>query len=295
MSLHWQIDIVLELVLAGLIGAAVAIVIGIPALRIRGLFLAVATLGFSQAAGSYFLKYTHFGWIPTQDQRVPRLPLFGRVAIDSEARYYFFCLAVLALCVFALRGLHRSRIRRALVGLRENERGVQAFGVNVIRAKLTAFAFSGFFAAVAGVLLVHLQAALYPGGISPVQSLSVFVMVVIGGLGSITGVIAGAFYYEGLGWMKTWFPAGVQPVFQLLGTGTGLVLVLMLVPGGLGSLVFKARDFVLRRLADRRGIVVPSLVADTLVHDELDRLALGAPAVAGLPRVPELERAGAAR
>jgi branched-chain amino acid transport system permease protein len=294
MSLHLQVDIVLELVVAGLAGAAVAVVIGVPALRIRGLFLAVATLGFTQAASSYFLKYTHFGWIPTQDRRIERLPVFGRIAIDSEARYYFFCLAVLLACVFAVRGLRRSRTGRVLVALRENDRAVQAFGVNVVRAKLTAFAISGFLAAVGGVLLVHLQHALYPGGISPVSSLSAFVMVVIGGLGSITGVFAGAFYLNGLSWVKSWFPRSIQPLLQLMGSGLGLVIILMLLPGGVGSVLFRARDSLLRRLAERRGIVVPSLVADKLVTAEADRVMVTAPAAAEMSTVPPVSRAEAA-
>jgi branched-chain amino acid transport system permease protein len=144
MSLHWNIDLSLELVLAGLAGAAVAVVVGIPALRIRGLYLAVATLGFTQAASSYFLNYTHFGWIPTQSQRIERLPLFGRLALDTEARFYYFSLAVLLASVYAVRGLRRSRIGRVLIAVRENERGVQAYGVNATSAKLTAFAISGF-------------------------------------------------------------------------------------------------------------------------------------------------------
>jgi branched-chain amino acid transport system permease protein len=294
MSLHLQVDIVLELVVAGLAGAAVAVVIGVPALRIRGLFLAVATLGFTQAASSYFLKYTHFGWIPTQDKRIERLPVFGRIAIDSEARYYFFCLAVLLACIFAVRGLRRSRTGRVLVALRENDRAVQAFGVNVVRAKLTAFAISGFLAAVGGVLLVHLQHALYPGGISPVSSLSAFVMVVIGGLGSITGVFSGAFYLNGLSWVKSWFPRSIQPLLQLMGSGLGLVIILMLLPGGVGSVLFRARDSLLRRLAERRGIVVPSLVADKLVTAEADRVMVTAPAAAEMTTVAPVSPAEAA-
>src|SRR5439155_13245068 len=137
---------------------------------------------------------------------------------------------------------------------RENARAAQAFGVNVVSAKLTAFAVSGFLAAMGGVLLVHLQHALYPGGVSPEASLSVFVMVVIGGLGSMTGVFAGAVYLNGLSWMKSSMPEPIQPLLQLMGSGVGLVIILMVLPGGVGSLLFRARDSLLRRLADRRGI-----------------------------------------
>jgi branched-chain amino acid transport system permease protein len=262
MTLHWNVDIVLNLVLSGLVGAVVATIIGIPALRIRGLLLAVATLAFAFACSSYFLKYTHFGWIPQQDERLTRLPVFGRVVIDTETRYYFFCLAILVVCTLGVRGMRRSRIGRVLVAVRENERGVQAYGVNVVTAKLTAFAISGFLAAVGGVLLVHLQNALYPGSVDPAASLTAFSMAVIGGLGSIPGVFAGAIFVQGLSWVRTSFPTAVRPIITLLGSGAGLIVVLMFLPGGVGSVIFMTRDRLLRRLADRRGIIVPSLVAD---------------------------------
>ena len=101
MTLHWQVDLILQLVLAGLLGAAVAVVIGIPALRIRGLFLAVATLAFTFAASSYFLSTEHFHWLPDQFTPVPRLPLLGRIYVDSADRYYYFSYAVLLCCIFA--------------------------------------------------------------------------------------------------------------------------------------------------------------------------------------------------
>jgi len=281
MTLHWQLDLTLNLLLAGLLGAAVAVVVGVPALRIRGLFLAVATLAFTQAASSYFLSYNHFHWIPTQDRRFDRLALFGRVSLDTETRYYFFCLAVLAACTLAVRGLRRSRTGRVLIGVRENERSVQAYGVNVARAKLTAFAMSGFMAALAGVLLVHLQQALYPGVVNPESSLYAFVMVVIGGLGSIPGVFAGAIYIQGLGWLNPVVPATVRPLLLFVGSGLGLIVVLMSVPAGVASLLYRGRDRLLRELAARKGIVVPSLVADTRAA-EVEVLALsGAMATAG--------------
>jgi branched-chain amino acid transport system permease protein len=265
LSLHSGLDITLQLVVAGLIGAGIAIVVGVAALRIPGLSLAVVTFAFAKACSSFFLKHDHFGAIPHQDERVARAAIFGRIVIESERRYYFFALAVLLVCIFAVRGLRASRLGRVLVATRENERGVQAYGVNVVRVKLTAFAFAGFFAAVAGVLVLHMQQALYPGTVSPVQSLTGFTTAVFGGLGSMTGVFAGALYLNLLSWLQTSVPAQLQGVFIILGSGLGVVLVLMVFPDGVGSLVFRLRDNVLRRVADRRGIVVPSLVADVRV------------------------------
>jgi branched-chain amino acid transport system permease protein len=265
--LHWHMDLLLVMVVAGLIGAAVAVAIGVPALRIRGLFLAAATLAFTFACNSYLLSSQHFSWIPDQFTTIPRLPLFGRLSLDSPNRYYYFSYAVLLVCIFAVQGLRRSRIGRVLIATRENERGVQAYGVNVTRAKLVAFALSGFLAAVAGVLILGGQQTLYGGGADPQSSIGAFVMVVIGGLGSMTGVFAGAIYLEGLTWFRSDVPAALQNVMTVLGSGFGLVVMLMFLPGGVGSLVFQVRDRLLRLAADRRGIVVPSLIADAAVRD----------------------------
>jgi branched-chain amino acid transport system permease protein len=268
LTLHWHMDVLLVMVVAGCVGAVVAVAIGIPALRIRGLFLAAATLAFTFAANTYFLSATHFSWIPSQFTTVPRLPVFGRVSLDTTNRFYYFSYAILLVCIFAVLGLRRTRIGRVLVATRENERGVQAYGINVTRAKLVAFATSGFLAAVAGVLILYGQETLYPGGADPQSSIGAFVTVVIGGLGSMTGVFAGAIYLEGLTWFRGDVPHALQNVMSQLGTGAGLIIILMFLPGGVGSFIYQIRDRLLRLLADRRGVIVPSLIADMAVRDD---------------------------
>ena len=268
LTLHWHMDVLLVMVVAGFIGAVVAVAIGIPALRIRGLFLAAATLAFSFAANTYFLSATHFSWIPSQFTTVPRLPVFGRLSLDTTNRFYYFSYAILLVCMFAVLGLRRSRIGRVLVATRENERGVQAYGINVTRAKLVAFATSGFLAAVAGVLILYGQETLYPGGADPQSSIGAFVTVVIGGLGSMTGVFAGAIYLDALTWFRADVPHAFQNVMSQLGTGAGLIVILMFLPGGVGSFIYQMRDRLLRLLADRRGVIVPSLIADMAVRDD---------------------------
>ena len=270
LTLHWHMDVLLVMLVAGSIGAVVAVAIGIPALRIRGLFLAAATLAFTFAANSYFLNGTHFSWIPNQFTTVPRLPVFGRVSLDSADRFYYFSYAVLFVCIVAVLGLRRSRIGRVLVATRENERGVQSYGVNVTRAKLVAFATSGFLAAVAGVLILYGQEALYPGGADPQSSIGAFVTVVIGGLGSMTGVFAGAIYLESLTWFRPDVPQAFQNVMAQLGAGAGLILILMFLPGGVGSAIYQLRDRLLRKVASRHDIVVPSLIADVAVRNDAE-------------------------
>src|SRR5436309_13240436 len=92
-------------------------------------------------------------------------------------------------------------------------------------------------------------------------------MVIIGGLGSMTGVFAGAIYLEGLTWFQGALPGPLQNLFQIMGSGIGLVVILMFLPGGVGSVIFKGRDRLLREFADRRGITVPSLIADSGERD----------------------------
>ncbi|HZQ83532.1 MAG TPA: branched-chain amino acid ABC transporter permease, partial [Acidimicrobiales bacterium] len=267
----------------GVVGAVVAVLIGIPALRIKGLFLAVATLSFALATSSWLLNGDYVHWIPASSVRIPRQPLLGRISLDSETRYYYLCLAVLLLVLAAVRGLRASRTGRVLIGVRENERAAQAYGVNATRAKLTAFAVSGFLAALAGALLVHQQQNLLINSYQPVQSLAVFVMVVIGGLGSVPGAILGAVYLQSFTWFNTAFPPSLRPPVSFFGSSIGLIFVLWFLPGGLGSLLYDARDRLLRFVAARRGIIVPSLVADVRVVD------LTEPAVPKVDDIPASE------
>jgi len=256
----WHWDILLAIVGAGVAGAAAAMVIGLPALRIRGLFLAVITLSFALATSSWFLNPEFVHWIPTE--RIPRLPLFGRVAIHTETRFYYLTLAVLVLSLLMVRGARRSRTGRVIIGVKENARAAQSYGVNATSAKLVAFAVSGFIAAAAGALFVHHQQSL---GITPFtvgRSRDAFMMVVIGGLGSVPGAILGAIYLEGASYFRDSFPSFIRPFLSLLTTSGGVLLVLLLLPGGFSQLLYGGRDRLLRKLADRRGLVVPSLVAD---------------------------------
>jgi len=257
---HWEFSIVL--VASGLVGAVVAMLIGLPALRIRGLFLAVATLSFALAMSSWGLNSDYLHWVPSSTERIARPLLFNRIDLASERRYYFVCLAALLFALLAVRGLRRSRTGRMLIGVRENERGVLAAGINATRAKLTAFAISGFLASLGGALYVHLQQNLILGAYAPERSIAVFLMVVIGGLGSVPGAILGAIYVQSLEWFRNSFPAGIRPIVQLLGSGVGAIFVLMFLPAGLGSLVYDVRDRLLRRVARRRRVIVPSLFAD---------------------------------
>ena len=278
-NVHWQLDPALSFLLAGAVGAIASVAIGLPALRIRGLFLAVTTLAFAVATPSFLLNRDQsflgikFTYLPDslidQVTRLPQWTPFGDVKIASERQYYFVALVGLGLVLLAVRGLERSRNKRDLVAIRENERNAQSFGLTPARAQLLAFALSGFFASFAGGLLALHQQALGEAIFAPVESVRVLTMVVVGGLGSVSGAILGAIFLQATVWFKDWVPQNYQFFFQFAGSGIGLIFVLWLLPGGLGSVLYRARDAYLRRVARRRGLVVPSLIADTGTDPEV--------------------------
>jgi branched-chain amino acid transport system permease protein len=250
---QWHSDLSLAMLVAGAAGAVVAMVVGLPALRVRGLFLAATTLAFALASSEYLLNRQQMTWIPRQ--RLARPALFKTFDLTTQRSMYYLCLAVLVLAFLAATGVRRSRSGRALVALRDNERGAQSFGINVVRTKLMAFALSGFLAAVAGCLLVHINQAFTEGPFTATKSIGVFTAAVVGGLGSLPGAVIGALYLNG----GTWF---LSEKWQLLPSAVGVLVVLMVLPGGLGNLLYRARDAGLRWLARQRKIVVPSLSAD---------------------------------
>jgi branched-chain amino acid transport system permease protein len=254
---HFNSDLSLGLLAGGAAGALAAIVVGYPALRRRGLTLAVSTLAFALFVSSYVLNQSLWvDYLP--GFRIDRLPVFGVFDIESETRFYFLCLIVLGLLLVVVRGVRNSRTGRVLIAIRENDAAARSFGIHATRTQLACFALSGFIAAVAGVLFVHQQTGLQVGAGNlylPQESLQVFSMVVIGGLGSIPGVLLGATYV----WGTQYFLPGQ---WQFLATGAGLLLILMVLPGGLGAVLYDIRDWLLRQVAQRRKILVPSLVAD---------------------------------
>jgi branched-chain amino acid transport system permease protein len=195
-------------------------------------------------------------------RRIDRGTLLG-IDLASEEAMFYACLAVLALALLMVVGLRRSRTGRVLIAIRENEKAARAYGVNATRSSLAAFALSGFLAAVAGALYVHQQTGLNAEPFAPQRSLELFTMVVIGGLGSLPGALLGATYVHSVDFF---LPAE----WQFLATGVGLLLVLLLFPSGFGGVLADLRDGALRKIATRRGMVVPSLLADVRVEEPAD-------------------------
>jgi branched-chain amino acid transport system permease protein len=258
------VDFFVSLFAGGMAGALVAILVGLPALRIQGLFLAVTTLSFAFTVQNFFLTREFFGWLLPRDQAyVERPVLYGSFDVSSDTRFYYVCLTFLVLALLAARSLRKNRSGRILLGARDNGKAVQAYGVNLARTRLAAFAISGFIAAVAGGLIAYQSMAVDAGTFSPERSISIFAMTVIGGLTSLPGAVLGAVYVEGLPLMFN-----NSNFVRLLASSVGLLLLLLFLPGGFSEAMYRTRDRFLRWVAARNGIHVPSLVADSLQADE---------------------------
>lgn len=277
LAANYQLDFFLTLLIGGLAGSAVAVLIGLPAVRLPGLFLAVTTLAFAFTVEHFVLTREFFGWLLPRDLAfVERPRLYGRLDLATEsavgglrigpdAKFYYLALVFLGLVLLAGRALRRYRSGRVLIGVRDNPRVLQAFGVNPVRTRLAAFAIAGFIAALAGALLAYEQGSVDAGTYSPERSIQLFIMTVIGGIGSLSGAMLGALLVLGVPLLP-----GLRDV-ELIGfltSGAGVLLVLALLPGGLAEGAQRIRDGFLRKVAARHGLDVPSLVADRLVTED---------------------------
>ena len=183
----------LSLPLGGLMAAAVGAVVGIPSLRIKGLYLAIATL-----AGQLIIEWTinHVTFISGGVQasiEVPRPYLFG-YKIASQTQMYFFLLFFVVVALVATMNLVRSRIGRAFIAIRDHDIAAEIIGINIFRYKLLAFAISSFYAGVTGVLYTYYLGIANYEQYQITTSIDYLAMIIIGGLGSVLGSVFGAIF-----------------------------------------------------------------------------------------------------
>ena len=232
------------ILLAGGVGAATAVVVGIPALRVRGLFLAVTTIAFALMTQKWLLGQS---WLVGPGVIAPR-PYWGPLDFASQLAYYYLALGGLLFAILLCRNVLRSGTGRNLLAVRDNEAQAATFTVPVVRTKLVAFALSGFLAAFAGAIYGHGVETFQVGSFAVADSLRVVSMTVIGGLASIPGAILGAVFVVGIDRL-------VQVEYiRLLSTSIGLLLLLLYLPGGFGQILYAGRDRLLALVARRAGI-----------------------------------------
>ena len=239
------VPLLLSLPLAALISAAAGLLVGVPAIRVSGLYLAMVTLAFSiiveQVIGHWSSVTGGFTGLS-----VPNAQILG-LDLGKPQVFYYFCLALLVVVLLALRNLLRSVIGRAFVGVRDSEAAAYALGIAASRVKVGAFALSAGVTGLAGAALAHHLKYLTPDGFTLLLSLELVLMVVIGGLGSLRGAVLGAMLISllpsAISRIKPLLPEAVAKQFGLEIFAFGLVLALFVLfePAGLNGRWLKLR------------------------------------------------------
>jgi len=217
-------------------GGVAALIIGIPALRIRGLFLAVTTLAFAVATSTWVFGQS---WLVSlsgsqPSTRIPRPVLFG-IDLQRTRSYYWLCLVIFVVVAAMVHRLRSSGIGRAMIAVRDNEPAAATLSVSPRRVKLMAFVLAGMIASLGGYLYGGLLVTFSSSSFGPVESLNLLAMVIFGGVTSITGAVIGAMWVRGI---PFFFGANIG----LISSGAGLLVVLLLMPGGMAAVVFRLRD-----------------------------------------------------
>jgi branched-chain amino acid transport system permease protein len=227
----------LAMLVGGAAAAVVGVIVGLPSLRLRGDYLAIVTLGFGEIIRVIFLNIPAVGGAQG---------LSGIPALTT-----FFWVALAAVGVIALsRNLVQSTHGLSFLSVREDEIAAEAMGVNTTRTKVLAFVIGAFFAGVGGTQFAHLQQFIQPRDFGFMLSVMFVVMVVLGGLGSITGATLAAV-------VLTLLPELLRPVaeYRLVIYSSLLILMMLLRPQGIfGSHEISLRGLVQRR---RKGIEAP--------------------------------------
>jgi ABC-type branched-subunit amino acid transport system permease subunit len=228
------------------LGMLVSLIIGLPALRIRGLYLAITTLAFNLAVEVFVFNLAIVGG--TSAGIHLNAPQVGPIDFGdpSYRPLFFFGLFLLGLCVLVARNLARTRTGRSFYALRENEKAASTFGVALTRYKLLAFALSGGMAALAGGLFATYLEFAEATTWTTAQSFILVSMVMIGGLGSLWGPLFGSFLLIAVPRLARFENPWIVPI----ATGILLLIVIVRFRGGIAGLILAARDRVVEGLHD---------------------------------------------
>lgn len=210
-NLHFPF--LLALVCSALIAAFFGFILGLPALRLEGPYLAIATLGFGMAITQVIGRWQVFGG--RMGLEAPDLSL-GPFVIDTDRQLYFVIVTIAFLLILAARNLMKTRVGRAFIAIRDSDIAAETMGVNLTLYKTLAFAVSAFYAGVAGGLMAFLLGFINPSSFNFILSIYFLAFVIVGGLGSIFGSIMGAV-------VMTWLLLTLDKVQELPYLGTVLV------------------------------------------------------------------------
>ena len=246
------IPFALGIFIAPIAMALVATVVGVGALRVQGLMLAVTTLVLALASVNYIYRRPFLSDGNALTVPFRRGDLFG-IDLASQRNYYYFCLVILVFVLYMLSRLRRSGIGRGAIAVRDNIEAASAYTVSSTRMKLSAFAMAGGIVGLGGAVLAGLaqNIPITERFFTVDDSIRLVGIVVIGGLGTIIGPVLGALWIEGL---PSLFDSSVVALFT---SSIGLLLVVMYFPGGFAQVVYSWRSSALRWAEARYGLSAP--------------------------------------
>lgn len=246
------------LVAAAALSAAVGVVVALPALRVKGIYLGIATLAFGFIVEEVFARWESVTG-GNSGLHVKSASLFGWELNSSES-FYLVCLIVAVLCTLAILNLLRSPTGRAFVAIRDSEISAQSMGIHLARYKTMSFAISAALAGLGGALYAHKLSFISPDQFNILQSIDLLLLVVIGGLGSVHGAFLGAIFLIAMPQLialgKDWLPEAIGQAPGLQGLVYGLVLIAFVLfePLGLYGRWLKVRTWLQLFPFYRRGL-----------------------------------------
>ena len=238
----------LAMLCAALVAAAVGVVVGLPALRVKGIYLGIATLAFGFIVEEVFARWESLTG-GNAGMHIKSPAMFGW-KIDSGAGFYFLCLVTVVLVTLGVLNLLRTSTGRAFVAIRDSEISAQSMGIHLARYKTLSFALSAALAGLGGALYAHQIQFLSPDQFSILQSIDLLLMVVIGGLGSVHGAFLGAAFLiampQLIATVKDYLPAaiGYAPGLQGFVYGVALIAFVLFEPLGLYGRWLKVRTWL---------------------------------------------------
>jgi branched-chain amino acid transport system permease protein len=232
LNYHFDLGFWACLPVGGILGCLFGVILGFPILRLRGDYLAIVTLGFGMIVKIVLENWSAFSFGPSGIANIDRPGLFGIDMDLSQSTIYIYYIMV-ALVVFTIlvtMRLRNSRIGRAWIALREDEIACVAMGIDMARTKLSAYALGAFWAGMVGVLFAAKTTFINPASFTFMESAIILSIVVLGGMGSILGVILGAFI---LILLPEYLRAFSE--YRMLAFGAAMVLMMIFRPQGIIS------------------------------------------------------------
>jgi len=237
----------LSLSCAAALSAAVGVIVGLPALRVKGIYLAIATQAFGFIVEEVLARWESVTG-GNAGRTVPGVVLFGW-ELGSGEGFYYLCLVLCIVATLGVLNLVRSGTGRAFIAIRDSEISAQSMGIGIAQYKTLAFAISAALTGLAGALYAHKLRFISPDQFGALQSIELLLLVVVGGLGSVHGAFLGAIFLIAMPQLiavsKDWLPAAIGQATGLQGLVYGLVLVSIVLfePMGIYGRWLKLRTF----------------------------------------------------